>query len=345
MHVQGDAFVQFSQYLDIHGESKLDISTSLLKDSSISPRLVKWNISCRFLIGSDCWFLPTVLHQGLINNVHQHVGSWFHCQQWPTKGLFNIIAYLWWWYHALCSIWESLGPLHSGPFLCNDILHHLWQLHPLQFGKSDLGSCKKLYFDEFSISVFWYFLDVEPVNYQSMIPIWQTTMVRVMRWYACDVTSLLLNVWCLAVSWMVWIWPTFPFECMPLYIYPLFSEASQKMNCLTVNLMMQHNLVGMAAKLVLFIIAIELDLLVLSIYGVVSFHLLHLLRMTLFSGAVLLGSSEGSLAADASFKMKQKILMIWQAQTGGFISVHYLTLVSISLPLSIEKLVNPHQCY
>ena len=31
MYAQGDAFVQFGQYLDTYGERKLDIITSLLK--------------------------------------------------------------------------------------------------------------------------------------------------------------------------------------------------------------------------------------------------------------------------------------------------------------------------
>ena len=107
-----------------------------------SPSLVKWDIPCCLLIGSNRWLLQIVLHERFINDVRQRVRPWFHHPEWSAKGWFNIIlVYPLWWYHALCLIWESLGPLDSRPSLCNDILHHSkhgYWLRPLQFGTSDL---------------------------------------------------------------------------------------------------------------------------------------------------------------------------------------------------------------
>ena len=71
MYAQGDAVIQFGEYLDIYGEKNWILSTHC---SKISPSLEKWNVSCRRLIGSDRWFLPTVLRERFIDDVRQRVG-------------------------------------------------------------------------------------------------------------------------------------------------------------------------------------------------------------------------------------------------------------------------------
>ena len=152
MHEQGHVVIQFGEYLDTYGERKLDIIT---RCSMISPSFVKWSISCHLLIGSDHWFIPTVVHERFINDVRQRVCPWFH-HQWPAEGWITIIAYLLWWFHALHSIWESLGLLDLRPSLRNNILHHLRPLHPLQFGKSDLWEAE---------------ISKSGPNYHSVVPI------------------------------------------------------------------------------------------------------------------------------------------------------------------------------
>ena len=103
--------MSFGYYLDIYGGSKFQITISFLKYSPIYFRtssLVKWNFSPHLFIGSAGWFLCIARHESCRSNACQRVRSWFYRPQWSTKGWFNILAYPPWWYHALCSTWETL---------------------------------------------------------------------------------------------------------------------------------------------------------------------------------------------------------------------------------------------
>ena len=107
---QGNDGVQFSQYIDIHGESKWDtitfVSERLLY---VALSLVEWTFHVAFSpeVRADSYVLVRP-HKRYRNAIHQYVGSQFYRPPCSTNGRFNILEYPLLWYHGLCSIWETL---------------------------------------------------------------------------------------------------------------------------------------------------------------------------------------------------------------------------------------------
>lgn len=79
------------------------------------------------------------------------------------------------------------------------------------------------------------------------------------------------------------------------------------------------------------------------LYSLQRIHYLHLLHLL---GTTRRGSSGGSLAVDASFKMKRKILMIRRVRNGGLICPLLVqTNIDFSLPVTIDEPANLYQYY